>query len=142
GNRVETAEVEVSLLEIPGVQEAAVIHIGETDETRILIAFVASQSGLSGSELRRQLAARLPAYMVPSTIVVLEELPRNSNGKVARSLLSGMAGAFANSWHEAKVEEAPVRSDTDALVTEMVSELLGSSIGPHDNFFDVGGHSL
>jgi acyl-coenzyme A synthetase/AMP-(fatty) acid ligase len=94
-NRVESAEVEVALLELPNVQEAAVLADGESDEERRLIAFVAAPPHMTGIELRKQLGTRLPDYMVPSTIFILNELPRNANGKVNRPALKAMLGVNA-----------------------------------------------
>lgn len=143
GNRVETAEVEVSLLELPAVQEAAVIDIGETDETRELLAFVTVETQVAGSELRKQLATRLPNYMVPSMIAVLEELPRNANGKIARPLLRDMAKAFSTTMRAPQQAVDEAQTETEKQVASMVSELLdGHVLGLHDDFFDQGGHSL
>lgn len=93
-NRVETAEIEVALLELPGVRDVAVVHLGEVENVRDLIAFVEADAPLSGSALRKQLADLLPEYMLPATIIVQGELPRNDNGKIARPLLREMARAF------------------------------------------------
>jgi amino acid adenylation domain-containing protein len=150
-HRVETAEVEIALRELPGVQESAVVVIGESDETRVLIAYVASKAEFAGNELRKQLALQLPDYMVPSIIVVLEELPTNSNGKVARPLLRDMAIAFAkaNAAPTAPAQAMPTangnafQSKTEEGVASLINELFeGVSFGRHDNFFDMGGHSL
>ena len=143
GHRVETAEVEVSLLELPAVQEAAVIDIGESDETRELLAFVTVETQVTGSELRKQLATHLPTYMVPSVIAVLEELPRNANGKIARPLLRDMAKAFSATMRAPQQAAGEAQTATEQQVASMVSELLdGHALGLHDDFFDLGGHSL
>ncbi len=144
GNRVEIAEVEVALLELPTIQEAVVIHRGETDEEIMLVGFVVAAATISGVELRKQLASFLPDYMVPSMLVVVEELPRNANGKVARPLLREMAKAFTNAIHEkSRATETLFRTQTETRVAEMMRELLAvSSVGPNDNFFEMGGHSL
>ncbi len=140
GNRVETAEVEVALLELNVVREAAVIAPGESDEARVLVAFVAADEGVVGNELRHQLATWLPSYMVPASIVILDELPRNANGKVARPLLHEMVNTLALSMPERKFVFA---SETERRVAMLLGELLpGGSVGPDENFFDVGGHSL
>jgi acyl-coenzyme A synthetase/AMP-(fatty) acid ligase/thioesterase domain-containing protein/acyl carrier protein len=140
GNRVETAEVEVALLELGAVREVAVIAPGESDEARVLVAFVAADDDVMGNELRHQLATWLPSYMVPASIVILDELPRNANGKVARPLLHEMVKTLAFSVPE---REFVFASETERRVAMLLGELLpGGSVGPDDNFFDVGGHSL
>lgn len=91
-----------------------------------------------GLRLRRFLADRLPAAMVPSTIVTVEQLPRNSSGKIDRTALpdphrSAERGAWA----------ASPRDEIEASLLEVWELVLGrSGIGIRDDFFDLGGHSL
>ncbi|MGH9760128.1 MAG: condensation domain-containing protein, partial [Blastocatellia bacterium] len=90
-------------------------------------------------QLKRFLSERLPDYMVPSEVVVLESLPRNSNGKVDRKSLRRRSGdrpdlsaGFAG----------PVSPDEE-LIAGIFSQLLGRDrVGVTENFFDIGGHSL
>ena len=138
-NRVETAEVEVALLELPNVDDVAVIALGEGDESQKLVAFAVTRAGV-GDELRKQLAMRLPDYMIPSFIYRLDEMPRNGNGKIDRPLLRERVTAL-----QAAQDERPVvfRTETEARVAALLADLLpGGRVGPDDNFFDVGGHSL
>ena len=143
--RVETAEVEVALLELPGVQQAFVFARGLEDSDRYLVAYVAAgerAAQVGGAELRGQLRQRLPNYMIPTQIVVMESLPRNVNGKIDRVALQARElPSLPND------PSAVATSATEQGVAEMVRELLGGSgidsvIGSHDNFFEVGGHSL
>jgi acyl-coenzyme A synthetase/AMP-(fatty) acid ligase/thioesterase domain-containing protein/acyl carrier protein len=143
GNRVESAEIEVALLELPGVREAAVIYVGDTDDERMLLGFVTVKTPVTGDELRKQLDSRLPDYMIPARVIVLEELPRNANGKVARPLLRDMAMAFSKLAPEKRSTTPQFTTDTQRRVAGIVSALLeGVELGPDDNFFDSGGHSL
>ncbi|MGZ3461415.1 MAG: AMP-binding protein, partial [Archangium sp.] len=88
GHRIEPAEVEGALMEHPGVRQAAVVA-RQSGESRRLVAFFMASPGLdpSGSELRRFLQERLPAFMVPALFVPLPALPLTPSGKLDRGAL-------------------------------------------------------
>ena len=86
GFRIELGEIEARLLEQRGVR-AAVVVAREGRTGRQLIAYASGEPALDGRALRDALAAMLPDYMVPSTIVVLEQLPLTPNGKIDRRAL-------------------------------------------------------
>ena len=86
GYRVELGEIEHALGRVPGVDEAVALH-STRDGTSLILAIVGSKSAIAADALRRQTAALVPAYMVPARITVLDELPKNANGKVDRNLL-------------------------------------------------------
>ena len=88
--------------------------------------------------LREQLKAVLPGYMVPSAFVVLKEMPLTPNGKVDRKALPAPdLSALQTSAYE--VPQTP----TEEILASIWQDLLGvERIGRHDNFFDLGGHSL
>jgi SAM-dependent methyltransferase len=89
--------------------------------------------------LRSLVKQRLPEFMMPSAFVVLDSLPRLANGKVNRRALpapDGLRSALDTSF-------APPKTDTEQLVARIWQELLQQDrVGLHDNFFDLGGHSL
>lgn len=89
-------------------------------------------------QLRDELTARLPAYMIPSAFVVLDELPRTINGKIDRSRLPRPAGrpAWAGNF------EAPTTPTQKALVKIWEDLLDTRPIGIQDDFFELGGHSM
>ncbi|MEU6406396.1 non-ribosomal peptide synthetase [Streptomyces sp. NPDC046985] len=90
GHRVELGAVEAHLTELPGVREAAAVvdRAGGT-----LTAFVVAPARADADDLRRRLAARLPAAMVPARITVLDDFPRTVNGKTDRTALRERADA-------------------------------------------------
>ena len=141
GFRIELGEIEAALRECPGVDEAVVLTHETAGAERRLVAYVAHGSAgpPPATDLRSQLASKLPAYMVPSSWAFLEALPLTPNGKVDRRALAQMEGE-AETGRDAIV--AP-RTPTEKAVAAIWTDVIGVSVvGVHDNFFDVGGHSL
>ncbi|MFF3442918.1 amino acid adenylation domain-containing protein [Streptosporangium sp. NPDC002721] len=131
GFRIEPAEIEGRLLTDPGVRQAAVI----AREDR-LVAYVAGPA--DPAELRRDLAAALPPYMVPDVWVTLDELPVTTGGKIDRRALP--APDLGLDEERAFVEP---RNDAEILVAGVWQEVLGvGKVGALDDFFALGGHSL
>ncbi|KQU66157.1 non-ribosomal peptide synthetase [Rhizobacter sp. Root29] len=138
GFRIELGEVEAQLMPLAGVAQA-VASVQQGPGGARLVAHVTARAGavLVPAELRAQLAARLPDYLVPSAIAVLDALPMNPNGKVDRQALPTIeAQADGDAY------EAPQGEVEQALAT-LWAELLGvPRVGRHDNFFDLGGDSI
>ena len=86
GYRIELGEIEHALGRIAGVDEACVIH-SSRDGLSLIVAVVASRSGLAATAVKKEIAGLLPPYMVPGRIDVLPQLPKNANGKIDRTLL-------------------------------------------------------
>lgn len=138
---VEIPEVEAALLGVPGVREAAVTAGKDPKGDQCLVAYVVSSAETrpSGPALRRAIGEKLPAYMVPSTFVVLDALPLLPNGKVDRRALPAPEQTRLQLDQTFVAPRTPVES---ALAT-IWSELLGiEQVGVEDNFFELGGHSL
>jgi amino acid adenylation domain-containing protein/non-ribosomal peptide synthase protein (TIGR01720 family) len=134
GFRVELGEIEAALRELAGVAEALVIVREDDRAERRLVGYVAGES-LDGEKLREALGDRLPAYMMPSVVVVLESLPINSNGKVDRKALP--APNYAH--REWRAPQTPQEQALCALFEEILSV---ERVGLDDHFFELGGHSL
>jgi amino acid adenylation domain-containing protein/non-ribosomal peptide synthase protein (TIGR01720 family) len=89
------------------------------------------------NELRQQLEAHLPGYMLPSTLVCLEQLPLTPNGKIDRRALPAPAMAGLDGRYEAP------RDALEQVLAEIWAEVLAlPRVGVNDNFFSLGGHSL
>src|SRR5581483_7171658 len=140
GYRVDFSEVERALLEHPSVKDAGVRSWDQKDGEKYLAAYIVLRpdSQLNVSELRRFLSAKLPDYMIPPAVQFVEALPL-TNGKLDRQALP-KPNASRPALKEAYL--AP-RNETERKLAEIWSEVLQiENIGVHDNFFDLGGHSL
>ncbi len=141
GFRVEVAEVEGALLSLPTVQEAVVVAREDRPGDRRLVAYLVptARPAPTVSVLRKALADTLPDYMVPAAFVVLETLPKTPGGKVDRRALPAPGRARPDLDQPLVAPRTPV----EAAVGAIWQEVLGlDEIGVHDNFFDLGGHSL
>ncbi|MFK8844959.1 amino acid adenylation domain-containing protein [Streptomyces sp. Ac-502] len=142
GYRVELDEVELALAGHPEVREAAVDVVGDGPGQRLAAAAVPAMDGRAEG-LPGRLSAyardRLPAYMVPTQIAAVEEMPLKTSGKIDRdrllALVTRQGGAAGSS-------DAP-RGDTEQIVAEVWEELLGlDAVRRDDDFFALGGTSL
>jgi acyl carrier protein len=141
GFRVEPGEIEAVLIEDSSVREAAVLAVGDTSESRRLVAFVVPESGAVATELRERLRQRLPGYMVPSPIIPLDRLPLSTSGKIDRRALAIMAASEIG--RGAGHRNAAALNETETAVARIWQDLLKlDGIGLDANFFDLGGHSL
>ncbi len=143
GHRIELAEIELGLQSHPHVRDACVV-VGQRAGEKVLTGYavVADGQRIGPKELRAYLATKLPAYMIPNQIVVLERLPEHASGKVDRVALSRMASAAPAP--ETRVPPRPLARSLDAAVAAIWRELLGLDETPgfDENFFDLGGDSL
>jgi len=137
GFRIEPGEIEALLMDHAAVHQAVVMaHDDEPHEKR-LVAYVVPSREVSASALRAHLQARVPAYMVPSAIVMLEKLPLTSNGKIDRAALSIPEDGLA-----AKAFVSP-RTPTETVLAQCWADLLHvERVGSADHFFELGGNSL
>ena len=141
GFRVELGEIEGVLKQHPGVREAVVIAREGGHGDKRLAAYVAPHPGVEVSRelLRDFLQQRLPPFMVPSFLVLLEALPLMPNGKIDRRALPVPDDG------RPELADACVspRSEMERQLAEIWQEVLElDRVGIHDNFFDLGGHSL
>lgn len=143
GYRVEAGEIEAVLLGQGNVKEA-LVATGKastgSDYDRLIAYIVPFERPLpSTTVLRRAAREKLPAYMIPSDFVFLESLPLTPNGKVDRRALP----APGNARPELEVAYVAPQSDVEKHLAQIWVKVLSiKQVGIHDNFFDLGGHSL
>ena len=133
GYRIELGEVRPALSALDGVGQAAVIAREDRPGDKRLVGYVTGT--VEPAQIRSQLADRLPAYMVPAAIVVLEALPLTVNGKLDTRALPAPE-------YNAGEYRAPA-SPTEEILAGIYAQVLGiERVGVDDSFFDLGGNSL
>ena len=136
GQRIELGEIETALLAQPFVSGAvATVVAGTTGEQ--LVGYVVGAPGrnLDGARLRDTVGDRLPSYMVPDVVVVLDAFPLNTSGKVDRKALP--APTFA-----ARTFRAPTTPVEEVVAATFAEVLSVDRVGADDDFFSLGGNSL
>ncbi|WP_116107049.1 non-ribosomal peptide synthetase [Lewinella sp. IMCC34191] len=137
GYRVELGEVSKQLVDDPAVTAAEVVVAPSGNQ---LVAYVVSTDGKSVGDLTTRLRDRMPDYMVPGQIIVVEDFPRLPNGKVDLRALVAMTGEAAK---QPGREARPPSNATEEKLLSIWREVLGQEdIGVTDNFFALGGDSI
>lgn len=138
GFRIETGEVEHYLKQCPGIRECLVTARETAPGDVQLVAYVAGAT-TDSTQLRAFLAARVPAYMVPSLFCPIASLPRHPNGKVDwRSLPAPKAGAAV----ERPEPIAPRNAAEQKLIAICAEVLKVDRLGIHDSLFEFGADSI
>lgn len=141
GFRIEPGEIEAVLSEHEAVRETAILAKPDAQGNKRLVAYVVTQPGQTADALtlRTFLKDRLPEYMVPALVMLLDEMPLTPSGKINRRGLPE-----PDESARAVVQEfVEPRTAVEAVVAKVWREILGvEKVGVNDNFFDLGGHSL
>jgi hypothetical protein len=147
GYRIEIGEIEAAMEAVPGVSQAVAVVREDASGVGQILGFVTGS--VDEGALRKALAHRLPAFMVPARLTVLDRFPQTPNGKIDRKALPAASAGSAKPAPESgpKVAEestedtgAAVSLDEIGAVWARVLNVPAPSSG--DNFFDLGGHSL
>ncbi len=138
GFRVEPGEIEVELRKCSGIQDALVIAKTDITRQKGLCAYYVASERIPAAELRDQLAATLPEYMLPTYFCQLDRFPLNPNGKIDRQALPESGERYCGEAEFA----APMSELEEQLVNLWLEILQIGKIGVTDNFFELGGHSL
>ncbi len=151
GYRIEPGEIEAALMRHPAIRECVVIAREEQDDASVsssdrqpikqVIGYVVCADGIPPAvdALRSFLRRTLPEYMVPAAFIALDGLPRTPSGKVDRGALP----AAATKRPPLSAAFTAPRTEVEELIAqEWRAALKLDRVGAHDNFFDLGGHSL
>jgi amino acid adenylation domain-containing protein len=140
GFRIELNEIEATLALHEDVHDCVVVAREDTPGNKRLVAYVVTGNlVLSPRALRQFLEGKLPSYMLPAAIVLIDKLPLTESGKVDRRSLP------APDAMDLEPDEgfAAPRNQIEDLLAEVWAQLLGvKRVSVHDNFFALGGHSL
>ncbi len=138
GYRIELGEVESVLQQQPAVQKTVVVLREDQPGQKRLVAYVVLSEPIQDTDvLQKFLADRLPDYMVPSAIAVLDALPLTPNGKIDRQALPVPETLQSQSSY------APPTTQAEQVLAQIWSDVLGlEQVGIHDNFFSLGGDSI
>jgi amino acid adenylation domain-containing protein len=148
GFRIELGEIQAVLQEHEAVADCAVLPVKAAADDVRLAAYVAAEEELAAQAgqaeqrlrdaLRTHLEERLPGYMVPASIMFIDELPLTTNGKLDRRALP------APEWErQRELAFVAPRTAAELLIAEIWQDILGvERVGADDNFFHLGGHSL
>ncbi|WP_440055540.1 amino acid adenylation domain-containing protein [Pseudoalteromonas sp. T1lg65] len=137
GYRVELGEIAAALSAQPGVKQAVVIDIEQTNG-KALAAYIVTEpnEAFSITDCKLTLASELPEYMVPSSFTVVDQIPLTGNGKLDRKALPEPTLTAENQYI------AP-RTELEATLCEVWQQVLGlEQVGIEDNFFQIGGDSI
>lgn len=139
GNRVELGEVEWALATLQGVQQALVKLDTDDFGQKFLSAFVTSSLQLDTATMKKQLRKTLPEYMIPEIIMVMDDFPKTSSGKVDKN-------ALPKARHTRPDWMGPVQTPSNAternILTVFKGILMVDQLGTADNFFEFGGNSI
>jgi amino acid adenylation domain-containing protein len=140
GFRIELGEIEAVLARHYTVMQA-IVAVKEISGDRRLISYLVTRDGEApnSTALRDFLRTELPEYMVPSSFVFLEKIPRTPNGKVDRMALPVPEVSGPDLARGFVKPRNPVEETIAGIWAEVLKR---DAIGIHDNFFDLGGHSL
>jgi acyl-coenzyme A synthetase/AMP-(fatty) acid ligase/thioesterase domain-containing protein/acyl carrier protein len=141
GNRTELGEVESALARLDGVAAAAATtYIDETESTRLTAAVTATPGAtLDPLVLRAALSRRLPGFMIPDYIAVVDELPQLVGGKTDRERVAQLRSLEA----DPVVDQGREPSALERTLREIWCDVLGRrTVGLHDDFADLGGDSI
>jgi acyl carrier protein len=140
GFRIELGEIESVMNQHPAVKSSTVVAREDTPGDKRLVAYLVGRGTVpSLTEMRNFLGKKLPNQMIPVAFVLLDMLPLTPNGKLDRNALPPPDLGIL----QASTQYAAPHTPTEQFLTDIWAKELGlQKVGIHDNFFDLGGHSL
>ncbi|HYK20228.1 MAG TPA: amino acid adenylation domain-containing protein, partial [Pyrinomonadaceae bacterium] len=136
GSRIELAEIQSALDTHPEIRGSIVLaHEDASGEKRLTAYVLGHGKKLSNRDVRAYLSKKLPEFMIPASVVVLEDFPRTASGKVDRLNLPKPV--------DLREDRVAPRNLTEEIVSEVFAEVLSiNDVSVNDDFFALGGHSL
>ncbi|CAF2949130.1 unnamed protein product [Rotaria sp. Silwood2] len=138
GFRIELGEIENALNSYEGIKQSVVLATENADD-KYLLAYYVAINKLDEKQIFQYLQSKLPDYMIPRHFIFLDKLPLNINGKLDRKALLEYKAAVVGQSNI----YAPPANAYEKELAEVWAKVLGRErVSIHDNFFDLGGHSL
>lgn len=141
GYGVDLIEVEIALTHLDPVKEAVVMAHQNSAGYAYLVAYIVPVAlpGPTNNALRQALSETLPDYMIPTTFVILGELPQTTSGKIDRQALPAPGRPYRDPSRPLTLPRNP----TETTIAKIWGEVLGhEAVDVHDHFYDLGGESL
>ncbi len=141
GFRIELGEIEAALAQHPTIRQTTVLlREDQVGEQRIVAYVVPHEKATpTPTELRDFIKEKLPQYMIPSALMILEKLPLTPNGKLDRRALPVPEDIRL----QLEVTYVKPQTNIEQLIAEIWQKVLKvKKVGIYDNFFELGGHSL
>jgi len=141
GHRIELGEIETVLSRFPGIRQAVVTVREDTPDDQKLVAYLVPDDDSTPAidQLQSFAKKELPGYMVPAARVLMKTLPLTSSGKVDYRALP----APDIQAQPVRADFVPPRNELEKQVAAIWTRVLGvENVGVHDNFYDLGGHSI
>lgn len=132
GHRIEIEDITMNLSQIEGVHEAGIIFKDDT-----IWGFCTSKEGIEEKDIKRQLKEKLPEYMIPNKIIILDKMPLTTTGKIDYKTLEPLIKPLkigSNSLPQNHMQEQ--------ILTCWKKVFERDEIGIQDDFFDIGGNSI
>ena len=138
GLRVELGEIETALAAHPAIAQAVVTVVTDPAGEKQLAAYLRAQGTAPRiADIRQHLAHRLPGYMTPSYLTILDKLPLTPNGKIDKAALPPPQPITA------AADRVPPRTLIETVLVDLYTTVLSNEqVGATDSFFDIGGNSL
>lgn len=144
GQRIELGEIDSLLESLPSVQQAVTLalqnpNISTTDgDSRQLVSYIVGTA--EPQTVRKDLSAKLPSYMVPVKVIVVDELPISASGKLDKRSLPS---AFDQSDSASEVKKTEPKEGIEKKIAQAFEQIIGcQKVYAEDDFFSLGGHSL
>ncbi len=138
GYRIELGEIETTITQQASVRECVVLAREDDAGDKRLVAYIVAEPGatVATNEVRDWVRQKLPEYMVPAAVLVLDHMPLSPNGKVDRKALPAPEREFAPIIGK-------MANPVEEMIANIWAEILNTAeVTQSSNFFDLGGHSL